>query len=175
MSVLERKIKNFTESYQRLIVEQDYYSALAIGLTLPDICTKVENPEEKNTGKRYIAWFDKYMIQKYKCEIGPERKVYTFLSGKDFYALRCSFLHQGVTNIEKQRAREALKDFVFVKPQLMNHVHMNQVNDTLLLQVDVFCTDILLGVERWLDEYKDNHAMNQRAHGIMEIDNGITF
>jgi hypothetical protein len=175
MSILEMKIKNFTDSYQRLIATQDYYAALVLGLTLPDICTKLEKPNEKNTGVRYKEWFDRYLAKKYQLHIGRERELHVFLNGSDFYALRCAYLHQGETNIEEQRAREVLNNFVFLKPQLMGQIHLNQINDTLQLQVDVFCVDILHAVEEWLNEHKDNVEINERAQSLMEINNEIRF
>jgi hypothetical protein len=175
LSILENKIKIFTESYRQLIATQQYHVALTIGLTLPDICTKLENPGEKSTCKRYVQWFDKYMAKKYHANIGPKRILHVFLSGNDFYALRCSFLHQGETNIEEQKARDVLKDFVFVRPQLMSKIHLNRINDTLQLQVDIFCVDILLAVEDWLEEHKENEELNERAKNIIEINNEIRF
>lgn len=175
MSILENKLKHFMVSFQQLIANHEYYAALVIGLTLPDICTKLEQPEERNTGKRYVKWFDDYMSLKYQRPIGPEKKLHIFLTGNDFYALRCSFLHQGESSIEEQRAREVLNDFVFIEPQPFSKVHLNQVNETLQLQVDVFCVDILIGVKNWIDDHKENTQINERAEKLMEINTEISF
>ena len=36
-----------------------YFVALSTALTLPDICGKVEYPDENSSRKRYIDWYDK--------------------------------------------------------------------------------------------------------------------
>ena len=40
----------------------DYLAALALSLTIPDICGKAEFPEYGNT-QRYIEWYMKYIGQ----------------------------------------------------------------------------------------------------------------
>ena len=72
------------------------------------------------------------------------------LGGRDCYALRCSFLHQGLGDISNQRAREVLPGFHFVRPLPgKNIVHRNIWYGALQLQVDCFCEDICVGVEQW--------------------------
>ena len=62
-----------------------FYSALALSIAIPDVCGSIEYPDEKGVGKRYRDWFDLscYMLQSY-------------LSAEDCYAIRCSYLHQGI-------------------------------------------------------------------------------
>ncbi len=175
MTILELKIKNLTEALQNAATHQNYYASLTMALTLPDICSKLQYPEEKNTGTRYSKWFDKYMLRRYQKRIGYEKTLHTFLSGMDCYALRCSFLHQFETDITQQRARQVLENFIFVQPQVLGEVHMNQTNNQLQLQVDIFCIDILLSVESWLEDHKKDEAINERAENLMEIQAKFTF
>ena len=79
------------------------FSALALALTLPDICGKTKYPEEKSTKKRYIDWYDEY-VGKY--EKDPDEKQMPYLSGEVIYSLRCCFLHEGNPNIEKEKIKE---------------------------------------------------------------------
>ena len=78
----------------RKSLEKDlYFAALISAIILPDICGKVEFPEEKSSRKRYILWYDKE-IGKY--EKNPNDKVnMPYLSGEVIYNLRCSLLHEG--------------------------------------------------------------------------------
>jgi hypothetical protein len=97
---------------------------------------------------RYVAWYRQWLEPAYTSYIGPNKEKHIFLCGEDCYALRCSYLHEGGDSIENQRARKALNDFHFITPP-PGVVHMNQVNNTLQLQVDIFCIDVANAVEDW--------------------------
>ena len=80
-------------------LEQELYNcALALTLTLPDVCGKVEFPE-LNNGERYKKWFSLYaapLFTKEAIELPTERKIeYTWLASEECWALRCAFLHAG--------------------------------------------------------------------------------
>jgi hypothetical protein len=62
-----------------------FYSALALSVAIPDICGGIEYPSEQRVAKRYQDWFDQWcgMLQSY-------------LTAADCYAIRCSYLHQGI-------------------------------------------------------------------------------
>ena len=86
----------------RKSLEKDlYFAALISAIILPDICGKVEFPEEKSSRKRYILWYDKE-IGKY--EKNPNDKVnMPYLSGEVIYNLRCSLLHEGNPNVNNDK------------------------------------------------------------------------
>ncbi|ENH96894.1 hypothetical protein J416_08277 [Gracilibacillus halophilus YIM-C55.5] len=170
---IETRINNFIISIMSAIENENWYAALSISLTLPDICSKIEKPKN-SPNDRYPKWFDKY-VSKYYTVYHRNSKINTFLTGNDAYALRCSFLHQGETNIEEQKARKVLNDYVFVAPLANSIVHNNKVNDTLQLQVDIFCKDIIEGIKEWLDDVKNNKEINERAKNIIEIKNNSPF
>lgn len=81
-----------------------FFSALSLALTLPDICGKAKYPDEESSKKRYINWYDEY-VGKYEQCPGQEGIV-PYLSGEVVYSLRCSFLHQGNPNIEKDKIKD---------------------------------------------------------------------
>lgn len=179
MEVLESKIKPFVDATREAIIDGNYYASLTLALTLPDICSKLQFPKEY-TGVRYPNWFNKYVKEKYTKFFGDEEHV--FLSGKDSYALRCSLLHQGETDITGQKAKEMLTDFIFVAPKdgsLMHNLQSNTgTSNVLLLQVDIYCEDICQGVEKWVEEYKNNQEVIQRASNLLSIqsmEGGISF
>ena len=81
-----------------------YIAALALALTLPDICGNAEYPN-KGVRERYIQWYDQY--------VGPYQKsqsLYSadmpYLSGEVVYSLRNNFLHAGNPNIEKEKIKD---------------------------------------------------------------------
>ena len=95
-------MENIIKSIEKSLRDKNWYSALILSLVLPDICGKFEDAG-KSSSQRYPEWFDKYLGEKYKGD----------LSGKDCYALRCAFLHEGSSNIEGQNAKDEIDEFVF--------------------------------------------------------------
>jgi len=122
-----------------------------LALAIPDICGWLENPTQTSK-ERFVAWFNVFMLDKYTSYIGPNREKHIFLNGVDCYALRCAFLHEGADDITRQRSRRALNDFQFVVTREGWTIHCNQSNQTLQLQVDVFCEDICQAAEIWIKD-----------------------
>ncbi|EJR28507.1 MULTISPECIES: hypothetical protein [Bacillus cereus group] len=96
---------------------KNYLSALALTLTLPDICGKIAYPEIKGygaVGKRYAQWYNEYI---HKFENPDGMKDVDRFDGDAVYKLRCNFLHDGSSDIReymrgKYNQTES-KDFVF--------------------------------------------------------------
>lgn len=165
-------MERFTNSIRAAVESANWYGALTMALTLPDVCGKLENP---NGGSqvRYADWFRVWLEPTYTSHVGPQRVRHVFLSGNDCYALRCSYLHEGGGNIEHQRAREALDRFHFITPPLNgNVVDMNRVNNTLQLQVDRFALNMANAVDRWSEAVVANAEIQERMRSLLVIHNG---
>ena len=80
-----------------------YFVALALTLTLPDICGAAEYPAETSVGKRYINWYNKYIGDAEQKERSSDTDSY--LSGEVVYNLRNTFLHQGNPTINKDKIK----------------------------------------------------------------------
>lgn len=174
-SVLEIKMNNFIHSIQLSIEQKNWYGALTLALTMPDICGKLEFPKQ-HTNKRYINWFEKYLGNIYKTTIHGE--VHVFLSGRDAYALRCSYLHGGEADITKQKQQEILDGFVFLASNdpLKKPSHCNRINEILQLDTQVFCEDIVEGVKKWIEDNKHKESIQSAASSMLEIHlNGVTL
>jgi len=142
-------MREILKSIQNSLKNRNWYSALFLSLILPDICAKLEGSTERST-ERYPKWFNKYLGKKYN----------GFLSGNDCYALRCSLLHEGSSNIERQQAKDILDRFVFVA----NGPHCNMFSNCrfgdpkydgkafLQLSVYDFCRDMIGATEEWLND-----------------------
>ncbi|ANB49230.1 hypothetical protein CHR37_04625 [Bacillus velezensis] len=167
-SVLENKIKNFTNAVEKSIEDENWYSALALALALPDICGNLQDPKRSSSDK-YIGFFNDFIKQKYTRLIGDPKEPQEFLNGRDMYALRCSFLHAGEVEISKQRIKNVLDGYIFLKPNNIIYAHMNKVNDTLQLQIDVFCKHIIQAVNEWLISYKNIKEIEERAELMIDI------
>ena len=159
---MEKILKSIENSLQN----KNWYSAFVLALILSDICGKLED-NNKSTSKRYPDWFNTYLGKKYN----------GFLSGDDCYALRCSFLHEGSSNIEKQRAKDILDHFVFIS----NGAHCNRFSncyfgdskydgkDFLQLSTNNFCQDMIEATKQWLMDVKDNESVQKNMAEMLEI------
>ncbi len=76
-----------------------YNCALALALTLPDICAFSEYNDVKNKRIPYVNWFDKYAKPFFASEATalPDNKKSTifWITGEDCWNLRCAVLHAG--------------------------------------------------------------------------------
>ena len=136
-------MERFLASIERSIATENWYAAISLALTLPDICGWLEDPS-KGSKQRYTEWFDKYLLQKYKGNFfGPD---FAFLTSGDCYAIRCSFLHEGADDISRQRAREVLNQITFST----TGSYLIRINNVLLLNVSAFCSEVSEAVRAWL-------------------------
>lgn len=99
-------IPRLVADIQKAIDNSCYFSALALALTLPDICGKAAYPNESRGSKRYIDWYEEVVGITEKPPDEDDEMPY--LSGSVVYQLRCAFLHQGTPNpnIAKNKIRE---------------------------------------------------------------------
>ena len=86
-----------------------YFAALSLALMFPDICGRAEYPDlNTSSKKRYIQWYDEYIgrYEKPPKESDEELDM-PYLSGEVVYQLRCSFLHQGKPDVDKENIKAA--------------------------------------------------------------------
>ncbi len=162
-------MKRFTNSIRMSLKNKNWYGALVMALTLPDVCGKLEYPHEQSSKKRYIDWFRKWLQPEYTPRVGTNQEERVFLSGEDCYALRCSYLHEGHANIDDKKARNSLDSFHFTKPVPGLYVHNNKIDNVLQLQVDVFCEDIVNAVDEWRDSRRGNEETEERIGKLLII------
>lgn len=169
-------MNNLTNSLKRAIEQKNWYASVIIALTLPDICGKIEYPEE-HSGSRYKKWCEKYLEPRYTRQIGPARmgRIHTFLSSSDCYALRCALLHEGSDNITEQRARESLNRFHFTAPPESGSSHRNQYGTVLQLQVDLFAFDVIDSIDEWLSEIQGNTEKENKLSNLVKVYDSLTL
>lgn len=173
-------MNRFTQAIRKSVEGENWYSALTTAITLPDVCGRLETPAEQS-GKRYARWFDQWMGSHYRTQLGANRIPHTFFSGTDCYALRCSYLHQGESDISGQSAqkiRAALTNFHFITPLPGSMIHCNQSNNTLQLQIDIFSIQMANAVDQWAASVKGDQDIQGRMQSLLVIHdsrNGIRF
>jgi hypothetical protein len=161
----------FTDAVQKALADRNYYAALAVSLTLPDVCGKIERPAER-TGARYMAWVTKYLLPNYPpigADFGPRPQVK--ITAEDFYALRCAYLHEGSDDLSNQRIRQALAAFRFTAPRpgSTSLVHKNYLFGALQIQVDTFCNEVCGGVAAWSRDIAGNQEAQARFATLLQI------
>lgn len=98
-------LKRIIDDIEKSIQNECFMAALALALTVPDICGKAEYPNAKTTFERYTTWYEEFIGQ-YEKPIHPHAGDMPYLSGELVYNLRNAFLHQGNPNIDKKRVKE---------------------------------------------------------------------
>ena len=153
-------MERFLTSVEKSIQTENWYAALTMSLTLPDICGWLTTPDVKSQ-KRYETWFNTYLLPNYKSQFhGPE---FTFLSGSDCYALRCAFLHEGTDEVLRQRAREVITRFAFST----TGSHRCLFDSVLLLNVQSFCAEICAAVRQWVHDVSGNVNIQLRLSELV--------
>lgn len=151
---------------KKALSEKNWYAALTMALSLPDICGRLEDPTKKSQ-ERFEAWWSKYALSSFKFQIGDES--HEFLNASDCYALRCAYLHQGEFGIEDQRARKALARVTFRAPDPDDFSHLISNGKVLHMKVDMFCTAVCTGVEKWLVDVRENQVVQDRLGKLGKI------
>jgi hypothetical protein len=153
-------MKILISSVQQAISNKNWFAALFLSLTLPDICGSLESPSSK-VGERYKKWCSKYLINQYH-----------LLNAEDCYALRNACLHSCLDSNEKM----SVSRMHFVIPRKDGIViHGNRLDDVLQLQIDRFCNDICNGVRKWEEEVNSNLEITERVNELMKIHEMISL
>lgn len=150
-------MKRFTNAIRGSLDSRNWYAALYLALTIPDICSRLEAENDKSDGAKYAAWFDHYMLHKYQAAVGQNGAIHTFLTGRECYALRCASVHEGTADVTGQRWQQERERFHFT----VVGSHCNQVEAVLQLDVPSFCGDICDAVEKWLVDFAISHPDKQ--------------
>jgi hypothetical protein len=160
-------MKRFTNAIRKCLDTCNWYGALFISLTMPDICGNIAYPD-LNTYKRYTQWFDNYLSNYYKGKVGKNREETVFMSAKDCYALRCSLFHTGMDDVTEQKAADVISRFSFSAVSS----HCNLFDDVLQLNVKIFCEQTIQAVEKWGEDIEDNPATQSKINKLITIHEG---
>jgi hypothetical protein len=157
---------NFIQEIRDNLTRKNYLSALALSLTLPDICGKIAYPDMKNKkgypdiGGRYAKWYNKNI---YVYENPPYEKQMDPLDGKAVYKLRCMFLHEGSNDIKeflKKESTENFSEYKFIFTDSITRIssHWPQGKEdqkTIDIQINIvyFCQKICWTAEIFYKEH----------------------
>lgn len=148
-------INEYVTSILKSIENENWYAGLTLALTIPDICGSINTPNENSSKKRFIEWYDAFVLPRFS-QVFSNGEGDLLLNGADCYALRCSFLHNGIENISNQRAKELLEKFYFIQPLKSWSFNTRSRNNMLIIQIDRFCKLICDAVDDWLKTRQDS-------------------
>ena len=98
-------ILRIIDEIEKALSHDLYFAALNLALTLPDICGKAEYPDLR-TGERYKKWYDENVgVTEKPPKCTEDEPEMPYLSGEVVYSLRCSLLHEGNPNLQKNGKR----------------------------------------------------------------------
>lgn len=135
-----------------------YYCALALALTLPDICGQVENHLKSGDRNSYIKWVNDYIEEKdYKSPLaGFEAQEFT---GEMCYSLRCKVLHNGNTDVKNEKLNVFVDDFILTFPSDKNYyngfVYIEKANGKTIthIGIDYVCERICDAAEKFYNNW----------------------
>lgn len=158
-------MERFTKAILQSLADENWYSALFMSLTMPDICSRLGAENNKTNGKKYAAWFDHYLGKKYS-SVHPVTEIRSvFMSGDACYALRCAMLHQGESDLTGQKVKSVLSSIHFTTTT----GHCNRINDVLQLDVSYFCRDVCESVDLWFLEFKKMKGAQEKIDSLLRI------
>ena len=139
-----------------------YLSALALALTIPDILSKVEYPEIRYVGERYVKWMDEFFLtdeeEKARMEGNePTDELGTVLDkldGQFFYELRCAFLHAGNNDVESLKGVEFDLTFDACECTAVWGYPGTPYQKRHVLKVPDFCMKVCSITEHLFEEWK---------------------
>ena len=175
----------------------NYLAALALALSIPDICGQVEYPNlsgKGHTGERYKKWFDNYIFDDYNAtgaspfynpniQLGKNGLTLKELIPPDFtsddcYQLRCAVLHSGNTDMDLSKVNFQRFKIVVDKDENailsgVNYTFGQPTKDAYVhLNLLRFCNIICEKAEQCYNNHKSE--FNQYHINIEIVDNNKT-
>lgn len=161
------QVRHLLDATRRAVNDANWYAALALAFTIPDICAHLEDPSEKRVGLRYERWCKSYLEPQFTFDLGgPSPHIY--VTAQDVYALRCAVLHDGNDDATTQLAKDVIDRFEFREDNGIGTVR----GDGWVrahLQVGDFCEMTCVAAERWLDDVGEQPEVGARIAELMKI------
>lgn len=166
-------LERILEDIEKALRAEFYYLAIAVSLTVPDICAALECDPAKIwvTEAKYVAW----------CRTNLEPH-YRHFTSEDCYRLRCGVLHQGKFGHPKT----PYDNVYFGLPNttgFVNHDGLVEWGGKKGLQLDaqMFCQTMIAAVRNWLAKSVENpniavnlpHLVSLRPDGLPPFVQGI--
>ena len=154
---------------QKALDSKLYYLALAVALSIPDICASLECEPGKiwTNQQKYENWVERHLE--------PFFKKFT---AKDCYRLRCGVLHRGNFG----RPDDRYDRIVFLPPNALDYriheVHLTNNGDSqekiICFDIIIFCNNIIRAANLWLAAMSDDKNVAANMPELVRLrPNGI--
>ena len=154
------------------VKNKTYIAALALALTLPDICGQVENGASESNKSYYIHWIDKYMDNEAFSFPLDGFDTQTF-KGNMCYSLRCKLLHSGNVDVKSKRLGVDVDEFILVKPDSPQYYHGFQYKTvrlsdgtekkTTIIGVDYLCEVLCSTAEDYYNKHPNKALFDEHT------------
>ncbi len=158
-------VKKIVAEIESSLKNGNSITALMTALTLPDICGKVEYGDTMHGKQRYIHWFDSYIPHGFSPFFDqPRGKNLPELSGEIVYLLRCSLLHEGSINIEKNKIKCIDNRFdyfaLYNEPPNENDIYLTILrrspnSKAMIVGIRGLCMILAKTASAYYDQYKE--------------------
>jgi hypothetical protein len=169
-----KELEAILNEIQKALDGKLYYLAIAVALSVPDICACLECDPDKYiwaTKEKYTAWCDANLIDQFKN-----------LTSEDLYCLRGGVLHQGHFGHPKARYDRV----IFIAPESRFKAHDTIVTvapgievggikveelrlSGQLLHLDVakFCQSVMNAARKWATSRKDDEHVKRNLASLV--------
>jgi hypothetical protein len=162
-------LSDFVAAARQAGEQENWLAALALALTLPDVCASADRPGKQIAKSRYIEWWDKYIAPMYMVapDLAEDWHAHSYLPGTDAFYLRCSYLHSGMDGVED---RGSLMHRVRLRaPSGSWGMGFEAETRTLTVPIDMFVERVCLGVEGWLEDRAEDPVTQERLAGLISV------
>lgn len=172
-------IKGYQKSVRDCLENENYFGAILTSLILPEVCSKISYCNSKGVSTRYKEWLNTYFIPLIENE---DEVVRNYLNAKNIYALRCTIVHEGSSDVSRQdNYKNKLKKYEQVDELIpfLNTLNFQKVlytdstimstvatKKSLFLDLEFFCELMIKSVDIWL---KDNISLDETELSLFSI------
>ena len=147
----------------RKALEFDLYNcALALSLTLPDVCGKIEYPNEHSPSVRYKKWYVTYVKPLYTnlaedASDGTMHEV-IWINENECWSLRCAYLHAGNYDVDKT----ILQDLKLHAHKRNGENYSHMIRNKIHLDMDVIdlCEKLCDAAEQYYNNIEDKERFS---------------
>jgi hypothetical protein len=135
------------------IQNKNYYSAIFIGLSLIDICSKIEY-DIRNNHQRFTKWLNTFFLPLYERDIPNP-----FIPANAIYQLRCSVLHEGTNTIDennKEKYEDIKNLYRIIFTLTPSHRNKSSIGkepniiEEIQINIHTFIEEIINSIQIWM-------------------------
>jgi hypothetical protein len=148
-------VEGLLREIEKAMTAELYYLALLLTLTLPDVCSALEQSDGRAAGKKaYKAW--------YKINI---HDVIGGLTPDEAYELRSTVVHQ--SRALGSEARNYSRILFTMKST--TRIDSCILNDAMMFDAEMFCGRWISMVRQWIEKTKTNPTVQGHLPSLLQV------